>query len=480
MNKLAEVFGKVFSESLDIAYQLELTRYNEPSIIPELNIEAGNVCSAIYKDVYNFFVNEEEDVSVERIHKTIGRFCLCAGMGAVEHWHIDYKSLKEKGIYTTLIEERGLDEMDEYVYDIVGLKMGSAPCKDFISKSFVLFDLVLKKSFDAIETLYPEARSDMSRFFPFTVMEVNKIMFKIGISIQAEKIFKSEHINANSPIDKIEVFDFIELYNSLKNLVNPELKESFYKGYTSALLNKVIKIFTEVWLEKGYVLDVFEFAYNYPQKKSKKVYREIKYKRSYVRKENATLKYQPVLKRTAFERLFNIVPKTIVFLKNEFTEDMVISNTIYTDDCIKKIPSPLNYVRCKCSKKAACEYFLLYTMLTAKIRPVIFSYEQFKKENPTLYEYGARFYVEERDDQTLQNLVYRPLITFFKEEATIELYQKKGDDVIKLKVNLQFKKTSFEIKKWDEEIIIKIRERPRINLKDPNQINFPAHLKSYK
>ena len=42
-------------------------------------------------------------------------------MGAVLHWHLDWDTLRKKGIVETLLEPRGIDEMDEYVIDSIGI-----------------------------------------------------------------------------------------------------------------------------------------------------------------------------------------------------------------------------------------------------------------------------------------------------------------------------------------------------------------------
>ncbi len=94
--------------------------------IPELLTEAKPVCRKVFQELI-------KDEDGRRIWTWM---CWGAydGMGAVLHWHLDWDTLRTKGIAETLLEPRGVDEMDEDVIDSIGIGFetpeGQKLCKD--------------------------------------------------------------------------------------------------------------------------------------------------------------------------------------------------------------------------------------------------------------------------------------------------------------------------------------------------------------
>lgn len=81
--------------------------------IPEIITEAKTVCIKVLKELM-----KDEGGGNILTWLCWGAY---AGMGAVLHWHLDWNSLRSKGIAETLLEPRGVDEMDEYVIDSIGV-----------------------------------------------------------------------------------------------------------------------------------------------------------------------------------------------------------------------------------------------------------------------------------------------------------------------------------------------------------------------
>lgn len=81
-------------------------------------------------------------------------WCCYAGMGAVCHWAADWETLKEKGIYETLISPRGIEEMDEYVMSLLRISMGSVEekrlTKHLLNLATICLDEIKKYGNDAL------------------------------------------------------------------------------------------------------------------------------------------------------------------------------------------------------------------------------------------------------------------------------------------------------------------------------------------
>lgn len=86
---------------------------NKMPNIPEIMAQSKTVCSTILKDLMNSKEGNRPDIWL-----AWGAY---AGMGAVQHWHLDWDTLRDKGIAETLLEPRGSFAMDEYVLDIIGI-----------------------------------------------------------------------------------------------------------------------------------------------------------------------------------------------------------------------------------------------------------------------------------------------------------------------------------------------------------------------
>lgn len=80
----------------------------------------------------------EENASGQNILVTAFRFSACAGMGAVYLWHTNWTLLQRKGIVEALESPRGLENMDEYVTDIIGIGWGTKKSDDLVEHLHLL------------------------------------------------------------------------------------------------------------------------------------------------------------------------------------------------------------------------------------------------------------------------------------------------------------------------------------------------------
>lgn len=87
--------------------------------IPELLMPVGSVVDELYGNIIKDPNYSDDHMEIYLV------FCAYAGMGAVQLWNDDWDTLKREGIVESLIKPRGIDEMDEYVTDIIGIGYGS-------------------------------------------------------------------------------------------------------------------------------------------------------------------------------------------------------------------------------------------------------------------------------------------------------------------------------------------------------------------
>ncbi len=98
--------------------------------IPELITEAKPVCQRVFQELI-----KDKDGRHIWTWLSWGAY---AGMGAVLYWHLDWDKLKETGIAETLMEPRGVAEMDEYVIDSIGIGFESPEGQKFCREIFDL------------------------------------------------------------------------------------------------------------------------------------------------------------------------------------------------------------------------------------------------------------------------------------------------------------------------------------------------------
>lgn len=138
--------------------------------IPELMIEAKPVCRRMFQEL----IKDEDG----RHTYTWLCWCAYAGMGAVLHWHLNWESMKTKGIAETLLEPRGIDEMDEYVIDSIGVGFNT-PEGQKLSKD--VFDLSMWALFQFIPDPSKEESAQI-------VHEAMQSMYIFGMVFEMERL----------------------------------------------------------------------------------------------------------------------------------------------------------------------------------------------------------------------------------------------------------------------------------------------------
>ena len=106
----------IVTELLEIGRKEGFITSEDLPHIPELFIHAGDIAIRLFKEMTEYAKTDP------KAHVTGLTFLWCAyaGIGAVYHWHTNWKALSQNGIFATLTKERGVYEMDEYVHDCIG------------------------------------------------------------------------------------------------------------------------------------------------------------------------------------------------------------------------------------------------------------------------------------------------------------------------------------------------------------------------
>ena len=100
-----------------------------------------------------------------------------AGLGSTYHWHTDWNTLSNNGIFETLTQERGVFEMDEYVLATIGVphdtNIGEAFGKHILSAAdYCIGILATKQQAPTFET----------------ILEAAKAMFMYGMAIEMNRL----------------------------------------------------------------------------------------------------------------------------------------------------------------------------------------------------------------------------------------------------------------------------------------------------
>lgn len=144
--------------------------------IPEILNMCVETCLKLFEEIQEYGKTDPK-ANTLRLSLAWSAF---AGMGAVYHWHTDWNTLSQNGLFETLTKERGVYEMDEYVLDIIGIQHD-----DFHGKmtSHFIMELankcisILEEKFDApsLDALVEAAKA---MFMYGMVFEMNRLGMK--------------------------------------------------------------------------------------------------------------------------------------------------------------------------------------------------------------------------------------------------------------------------------------------------------------
>ena len=131
--------------------------------IPELLVQAENVCSRILQGNRDYLKEHPEDRIDFRVPLV---WSALAGVGSTYLWNSNWESLSKKGIYESLTEERGYFAMDEYVLDTIGIPFDSKEAHDFMDFLFSLSIIAVAKYIDQLldEEKYIQSAKSMFAF----------------------------------------------------------------------------------------------------------------------------------------------------------------------------------------------------------------------------------------------------------------------------------------------------------------------------
>lgn len=90
--------------------------------IPDLSMLMGEVAEELFRRVVEYS-KDHPQISASN---TTPALCFYTGIGAVKLWELDAARLIARGVVREIVTPRGLEKMDEYVMDLVGIGYGSA------------------------------------------------------------------------------------------------------------------------------------------------------------------------------------------------------------------------------------------------------------------------------------------------------------------------------------------------------------------
>jgi len=166
--------------TLAINFGMITSSKNLPSV-PELMLQGKSVCSKIEEE----FGKSDmcADLDEETYYDYLLMWSALAGMGSVMLWHKDWDRIKEEGLISALIDNaRGIDYMDEEVYDLIGMEFQSNEQNDFAQKLHLVSSMVKGGLFgrfddkeDAIDYI---GCTQEAMFFLGMFIEMNRLGFQ--------------------------------------------------------------------------------------------------------------------------------------------------------------------------------------------------------------------------------------------------------------------------------------------------------------
>lgn len=139
-------------------YQIGLLRQKSAPNIPEIWIKADDTVNKLFDGIVREYPTDAEPIS---IYSVLLGFSMYAGIGAVALWNRDWPALKVKGIYESLISDRGIDRMDEYVTELIGYSYSSQEGRQLMHNLQSMMPVVLKAANYRLPNVRPENTQEL-------------------------------------------------------------------------------------------------------------------------------------------------------------------------------------------------------------------------------------------------------------------------------------------------------------------------------
>ena len=145
------------------------------SVVPELAIQTKAICSQIEEKLLEskMLLAQTDEV----IYNTRPMWCALAGIGSVILWNKDWDKLKKTGIYQSLVTNaRGIDYMDEYVYELIEVKPGTAEHMNYYFSFTQEADIIA----GGVEDVYE------GEYYDKTYCRAERAMYLLGLIIGSQ------------------------------------------------------------------------------------------------------------------------------------------------------------------------------------------------------------------------------------------------------------------------------------------------------
>lgn len=173
LQKPSDDYTCLTDDLLDIGRLNGFISSESAPFIPEILTQ----CSEVYVKIFRAINEFAKTHTVSNVMSLTYMWSAFTGMGAVYHWHYDWGTLSREGIFETLTKERGIDEMDEYVLDIIGINHQSSEGKEIFCLIKELADYCLENIIKSNAETTPDRVLDGAKaMFTFgMVFEMNRL-----------------------------------------------------------------------------------------------------------------------------------------------------------------------------------------------------------------------------------------------------------------------------------------------------------------
>ena len=174
--KFPGLYLDILAPCLEVAANNQRASFNGTvPMIPELNVQADQVCNAISQLMKYYIKQEELNLDVPGF---TAKWCLLAGMGAVWYWDKDWPDLKNTGIVDKLVAPEGIEGLDDVVLDEIGIGRSTSEARNL--RNYI--DSTVK---GAIQIVPPECFKESEEF---TFVNLYKAMYMLGIAMEMYRL----------------------------------------------------------------------------------------------------------------------------------------------------------------------------------------------------------------------------------------------------------------------------------------------------
>ncbi len=170
LSTVKETITKGMEAILTLGEEAEFIYEKDIQSLPELEEQMEDVVKRMLPDLIAFY--QSNGLGIGLLSMSYGTWCAYAGIGAAYLWREAPEEIREINIYDAITQPAGIDAVDEYVLDMMGIQLQSDEMQELNDH--------LMNGYSAVSTIVVENSSGDRNLDMYTA---GAVMYRYGIEI---------------------------------------------------------------------------------------------------------------------------------------------------------------------------------------------------------------------------------------------------------------------------------------------------------